>query len=161
MIDTPLEIKDSPEVKAIYGDAFHPKKENWKPINGDVTFRNVNFSYKGGETVLEDFSLNVKSGETIALVGETGSGKSTIVNLICRFYEPVQGQILIDGVDYRERSQLWLQSNIGYVLQSPHLFSGTIKENIGYGRLEATDEEIIEAAKLVNAHDFIIRMEEG
>ena len=94
-------------------------------------------------------------------MGETGSGKSTIVNLLCRFYEPVEGQILIDGVDYRERSQLWLQSNIGYVLQAPHLFSGTIKENIRYGRLDATDEEIIEAAKLVNAHNFIMKMEHG
>ena len=77
------------------------------------------------------------------------------------FYEPVEGQILIDGVDYRERSQLWLQSNIGYVLQTPHLFSGTIRDNIRYGRLDATDEEIIEAAKLVNAHDFIMKMEDG
>lgn len=161
MINTQPEIKDTPKVIEKYGTEFDPKCENWEDIKGDISFKNVSFSYKEGEEVLEDFSLNVKSGETIALVGETGSGKSTIVNLICRFYEPVQGQILIDGVDYRERSQLWLQSNIGYVLQSPHLFSGTIKENIGYGRLEATDEEIIEAAKLVNAHDFIIRMEEG
>ncbi len=161
MIDTPLEIEDSPEVKEIYGDSFNPKKDNWAPIKGDVSFQNVSFSYKGGETVLEDFSLNVKAGETIALVGETGSGKSTIVNLICRFYEPTVGQILIDGVDYKERSQLWLQSNLGYVLQTPHLFSGTIGDNIRYGKLEASAEEVEAAAKLVNAHDFISKLENG
>jgi ATP-binding cassette subfamily B protein len=161
MIDTPLEIKDSTEIESKYGDAFQPRKENWEPIKGEVTFRNVSFSYKNGETVLDNFNLHVKAGETIALVGETGSGKSTIVNLICRFYEPTAGEILIDGVDYRERSQLWLQSNLGYVLQSPHLFSGTIRDNIRYGRLEAGDQEIEAAAKLVNAHDFISRLEKG
>jgi len=114
-----------------------------------------------GEKVLKDFSLHVAAGQNIALVGETGSGKSTIVNLICRFYEPVEGRILIDGVDYRERSQLWLHSNLGYVLQSPHLFSGTIMENIRYGRLSATDEEVIEASKLVGAHDFVETLEKG
>ena len=94
-------------------------------------------------------------------MGETGAGKSTLVNLACRFFEPTDGRILIDGRDYRERSQLWLHSNIGYVLQTPHLFSGSVKENIRYGRLDATDEEIVEAAKLVNAHDFILHMENG
>ncbi len=94
-------------------------------------------------------------------MGETGSGKSTIVNLICRFYEPTEGQILIDGRDYRERSQLWLQSNLGYVLQSPHLFSGTIRDNIRYGKLDASMEEIEAAARLVNAHDFISKLEKG
>ena len=96
--------------------------------------------------MLDNFNLTVRAGEKIALVGETGSGKSTIVNLICRFYEPTEGTILIDGVDYRERSQLWLHSNLGYVLQSPHLFSGTIRDNIRYGMLEATDEQVEEAA---------------
>ncbi|MFP4378310.1 MAG: ABC transporter ATP-binding protein, partial [Spirochaetales bacterium] len=107
------------------------------------------------------FNLTVERGESIALVGETGSGKSTIINLVCRFYEPTEGQILIDGRDYRERSILWHESHLGYVLQQPHLFSGSIKENIRYGRLSATDAEIEEAAKLVNAHDFICRMEKG
>ena len=97
----------------------------------------------------------------VALVGETGSGKSTIVNLFCRFYEPINGQILIDGVDYRKRSLGWLHENIGYVLQMPTLFSGTVKENIRYGKLDASDEEIIAVAKLVNAHEFIMRMEHG
>lgn len=161
MINTEPDIQDSPDVIEKYGTEFAPKYENWEELKGDISFKDVSFSYKEGEEVLENFSLDVKRGETIALVGETGSGKSTIVNLICRFYEPVEGQILIDGVDYRERSQLWIQSNIGYVLQTPHLFSGTISENIRYGRLEATDEEVVEAAKLVNAHDFIMKMEHG
>ncbi len=161
LINTQPEIQDSPEVIEKYGTEFEPKKENWPPIIGDVSFRNVSFAYKDGEKVLENFNLDVKAGETIALVGETGAGKSTIVNLLCRFYEPTKGEILIDGVDYRKRSILWLQSNIGYVLQTPHLFSGTVMENIRYGRLDATDEEVIEAAKLVNAHEFIMNMENG
>ncbi|WP_204487955.1 ABC transporter ATP-binding protein [Caldicoprobacter guelmensis] len=161
MIETEPDVKDSPAVIEKYGDLFNPKKENWPPIKGDVTFHNVSFWYKEGEEVLKDFNLEVKAGETIALVGETGAGKSTIVNLLCRFYEPTKGEIRIDGVDYRKRSQLWLQSNIGYVLQTPHLFSGTVKENIRYGRLDATDEEVVGAAKLVNAHDFIVRLENG
>lgn len=161
MLNTQPDIKDSPLVIEKYGTEFAPKHSNWEEIEGDVSFQNVSFSYKDGEEVLENFSLKVGRGETIALVGETGSGKSTIVNLICRFYEPQEGRILIDGVDYRERSQLWLQSNIGYVLQDPHLFSGTISENIRYGRLEASDEEVIEAAKLVNAHEFIMKMDGG
>jgi len=161
MINTQPEIEDSPEIREAFGDAFNPKKDNWPVIHGDVVFENVTFAYKDGEKVLDSFNLHVRPGETIALVGETGSGKSTIVNLICRFYEPTEGRILIDGVDYRERSQLWLQSNLGYVLQSPHLFSGTIRDNIRYGRLDATDEEIAEAARLVNAVGFISRLEKG
>ena len=94
-------------------------------------------------------------------MGETGSGKSTIVNLVCRFYEPTEGSICIDGVDYRQRSQLWLQSNLGYVLQSPHLFSGTVADNIRYGKPEATDEEVRRAAQMVNAEGFILKMENG
>lgn len=161
MVETEPEIKDSKAVLEKYGDVFNPKTEAWEDVKGRVTFRDVSFSYKGGEEVLEHFNLDVKAGESIALVGETGSGKSTIVNLACRFYEPTEGKILIDGVDYRERSQLWLQSNLGYVLQTPHLFSGTIKDNIRYGRLDASYDEIIESAKLVNAHDFIMKLEKG
>jgi ATP-binding cassette subfamily B protein len=161
LVETKPDITDRPDVTAKYGDLFEPVKESWPAIRGNISFRNVSFSYKGGEGVLEDFSLDVKAGETIALVGETGSGKSTIVNLACRFYEPTSGSILVDGVDYRERSQLWLHSNLGYVLQTPHLFSGTVKENILYGRLEASMEEVEAAARLVNAHDFIEQLEEG
>lgn len=161
LLETDPDIKDTPEVIEVFGDSFHPKRENWPKIKGDITFENVSFQYKEGEKVLSDFSLSVKAGQTIALVGETGSGKSTIVNLVCRFYEPTQGRILIDGADYKTRSQLWLQSSLGYVLQEPHLFSGTIAENIAYGRQDATREEIIQAAKMVNAHDFISRMDKG
>ncbi len=161
LIETEPDIWDRKDVIEKYGDLFDAKKENWEKIHGDIEFKDVCFSYKNGEKVLENFNLKVKQGETIALVGETGSGKSTIVNLLCRFYEPTSGEILIDGKDYRERSILWLQSNIGYVLQSPHLFSGTIRDNITYGKLEATDEEIERASKLVNAHSFIMKMEKG
>lgn len=161
LIDTKPEITDTPEVLGSFGDVFDPKPENWPEIKGDITFRDVNFSYKDGEEVLENFNLEVKAGQSIALVGETGSGKSTIVNLLCRFYEPVSGEILIDGVNYKERSQAWLQSNLGYVLQTPHLFSGTVKDNIRYGKLDAADEDIINAAKMVNAHEFIMKLEKG
>lgn len=154
------DITDTERVTTVYGDLFQPKRENWEAIRGDVTFDHVTFSYDDN-TVLRDFCLDVKAGETIALVGETGSGKSTIVNLICRFYEPQEGKILIDGKDVQERSQLWLQSSLGYVLQTPHLFSGTIRENIQYGNLEATEEEICAAAALVGADSFIEKLEQG
>ena len=161
LIETDLDISDSKEAIEKYGSLLDPKPENWPLINGEITFVNVDFKYKTGEEVLRDFNLHVKAGEKIALVGETGSGKSTIINLICRFYEPTSGKVLIDGVDYREYSQIWLQSNLGYVLQAPHLFSGTIMENIRYGNLNATDEEVMEAAKIVNAYDFIMKTEKG
>lgn len=155
-------IKDKPEVVEKYGTVFEPKKENWEPIVGHIKFDDISFKYPDGtDYVLEHFSLDVPAGTTVAIVGETGAGKSTLVNLACRFFEPTDGRILIDGVDYRERSSLWLHSNIGYVLQTPHLFSGTVKENIRYGRLDATDDEIVAAAKLVSAHDAIMRMEKG
>lgn len=161
LINEKEEIVESDQVLNKYGNHYEQKTENWEPVEGNVEFKNVDFYYKEGEYILKDFNLNVKKGQTIALVGETGSGKSTIVNLACRFYEPTEGQILVDGIDYRERSQNWLHANIGYVLQSPHLFSGTIVDNIRYGKLDATDEEIIEAAKTVNAHDFISKLEKG
>lgn len=161
LIDSPIDITDTTEVEAIYGDSFNPKYEAFPEIHGDIEFRNVSFAYKGGEKVLENFNLKVEQGKNIALVGETGAGKSTIVNLICRFYEPTSGQILIDGTDYRERSQAWLQSSLGYVLQQPHLFSGTIRDNIVFGRKDASDEDVIEAAKLVHAHEFITELKDG
>jgi ATP-binding cassette subfamily B protein len=155
------DIVDTPEVTAKYGDCFSPARENWEPITGDVEFRNVSFCYKENEPVLKNFSLKVRPGENIALVGATGGGKSTIVNLICRFYEPCEGELLLDGTDIRKRSQLWLQSSLGYVLQTPHLFSGTIRENIRYGRLDATDGEVEQAARTVGAHAFITKLEKG
>ena len=161
LIETESEIKDRPEIIEKYGDNVNPITENWPKIKGDIVFDHVSFAYSSGEQILSDFSLHIKAGERIALVGETGAGKSTIVNLICRFYEPTTGEIRIDGVDYRERSQIWLQSNLGYVLQSPHLFSGTIADNIRYAKLDATDEEVINAAKTVHAYDFIMKLDKG
>ena len=155
-------ITDTPEVEAKYGTVFAPKRENWEPIRGDIEFRDVSFRYPdGNENVLTHFNLKIPAGSTIAIVGETGAGKSTLVNLACRFFEPTSGQVLIDGRDYRERSQLWLHSSIGYVLQSPHLFSGTVMENIRYGRLDATDEEVIAAAKAVSADQVAMKLEKG
>jgi len=131
-------------------------------IKGDIIFDHVTFAYeKDDQPVLDDFCLHVKRGETIALVGPTGGGKSTIVNLLCRFYEPISGKIYIGGRDYTSLSLQAIQSRIGVVLQTPHLFSGTITENLRYGRLDATNEEIIEATKVIGAHDFIMRFEKG
>lgn len=162
LLDQDPMVVDSPEVVERYGDTFHPKKENWEPIRGDIEFRDVSFHYPDGkEEVLSHFNLKVPAGTTVAIVGETGAGKSTLVNLACRFFEPTGGEILIDGVDYRKRSQLWLHSNIGYVLQNPHLFSGTIEENIRYGRLDATPEEIRQAAKAVSADLVAEKLEKG
>jgi len=161
LIEEEPKIQDTDEVIEKYGDILFPKTENWEEMHGDIEFQDVNFFYKEGEPILKDFNLKVKKGDNIALVGETGSGKSTIVNLLCRFYEPNNGKILIDEVDYKERSQGWLHSNLGYVLQSPHLFSGTIIDNIRYGNNNISDKEVIESAKLVNAHNFIMKLENG
>ena len=162
LLELEPKIQDTPEVIEKYGTSFDPKKENWEPIRGDITFEDVSFRYPdGNEDVLSHFNLHIPAGTTVAIVGETGAGKSTLVNLACRFFEPTGGRILIDGKDYRERSMLWLHSSIGYVLQTPHLFSGTVRENLRYGRLDATDEEIEAAAKLVSAHDTIMHMENG
>lgn len=161
LIETELEIKDTDEVIEKYGTLFDYNLDNFEDIKGDVIFDHVDFKYSVGEQVLTDFNLDVKAGETIALVGHTGAGKTTIINLISRFYEPTGGRILIDGVDYKERSLGWLHSNLGYVLQTPHLFSGSVMENIRYGKLDATDDEVIAAAKAVKAHEFIMKFENG
>ena len=156
------DVNDTSDVIAKYGDCFKPKKENWEPIKGDIEFKDVTFRYPDGEeTVLENFSLKIPFGTHIAIVGETGAGKSTLVNLVCRFYEPTQGQLLIDGRDARERSQLWLHSAIGYVLQTPHLFSGTVRENLLMGNPNATEEQIWEAIRMVSADEVIAHLEKG
>ena len=149
-------LTDSVPAVANLPGAFDPGT-----IQGDIQFEHVTFHYDDDAPVLKDFSLTVKRGETIALVGPTGGGKSTIVNLICRFYEPSEGTIRIGGKDYRDYTLEAIQSRIGVVLQTPHLFSGTIKENILYGRLEASDEEIQAAARLAGADEFIHKMEKG
>lgn len=149
LLDSPPTITDQP-------GAVDPGT-----IRGNIEFEHVNFAYDEDEQVLKDFNLTVRQGETIALVGPTGGGKSTIVNLICRFYEPNSGVIRIDGKDYRSLSMHAIQSRIGMVLQTPHLFSGTIRENIRYGRLDATDEEVEAAARMVGAHEFIQHFGKG
>lgn len=149
LIDTQPEIVDSPGAIEV------------ESLRGDIEFDHVDFYYEDLKPVLQDFTLKVKQGEMIALVGPTGGGKTTIVNLLCRFFEPKKGVIRINGVDYTKLNLHSFQSKIGIVLQTPHLFSGTIRENIRYGRLDATDEEIVEAAKLAGAHDFIQSFEKG
>ena len=162
LLETRSDVTDTPEVIEKYGDSFEPKKENWEEIRGDIVFDDVSFRYPDGdEMVLEHFSLDIPFGTNIAIVGETGAGKSTLVNLICRFYEPTEGRVLIDGRDARERSQLWLHSAIGYVLQTPHLFSGTVRENLLYGNPDATEEDIRRVLELVSATDVVGRLEKG
>ena len=162
LMETESDVRDSPAVVEKYGDTFHPRRENWEELRGDVEFRDVTFRYPDGdENILEHFNLTIPQGTNVAIVGETGAGKSTLVNLVCRFFEPTEGQVLIDGRDARERSQLWLHSNIGYVLQTPHLFSGTVLENLRYGRPDASMEEIRAAVKAVSADAIIDRLPQG
>jgi ATP-binding cassette subfamily B protein len=162
LLGTESDVADTPEVIEKYGDTFNPKKENWEPLHGDIKFEDVSFMYPDGdEYVLEHFNLDVPQGTNVAIVGETGAGKSTLVNLVCRFFKPTAGKILIDGRDAADRSQLWLHSNIGYVLQTPHLFSGTVRDNLKYGKPDATEEEIWSALKLVSADGIVKRMEKG
>ena len=162
LMGTTSDVTDTQAVIDLYGDAFEAKRENWEPIRGDIEFDDVTFRYPDGdENVLEHFSLKIPFGSSVAIVGETGAGKSTLVNLVCRFYEPTEGRVLIDGRDARERSQLWLHSALGYVLQTPHLFSGSVRDNLRYGRQDASDNEIRPALRLVSAEEIVDRMEHG
>lgn len=161
LIETQSDLVDSKEVEAIYGTLFKDKTENWEELHGEVEFRNVSFYYLENEMILENFNLKVKAGQSVALVGHTGSGKTTLINLLARFYEPTAGRILIDSKDYQERSIHWLHKRLGYVLQSPHLFSTTVLENIRYGRLDATDEEVKYAAKMVGVDAFVKHLDKG
>ena len=159
LLNTESDVKDTPEVIEKYGDSFNHKRENWEKIVGDIEFENVSFKYPDGEEyVLENFNLKIPRGTNVAIVGETGAGKSTLVNLVCRFFEPTSGRITIDGKDIKERSVGWLHANIGYVLQTPHLFSGTVRENLLYGKDGATEEEMREAVAKVNADKIVARM---
>lgn len=162
LMEAPVAVKDDEKVKNIYGDIYNPQPQNWEKIKGDIEFCDVSFKYPDSDKyVLENFNLKIEAGTCIAIVGATGAGKSTLVNLVCRFFEPTKGRILIDGTDYRNRSLLWLESQLSYVLQSPHLFSGTVLENIKYAKPDATMEQVIEAAKRAQAHEFIEKLPEG
>ncbi|MFQ5410158.1 MAG: ABC transporter ATP-binding protein, partial [Anaerolineales bacterium] len=149
LLDTTPQVVDAPDAVAL------------DSLRDEIVYEDVDFYYERGKPVLEAFNLHIRAGETIALVGPTGGGKSTIVNLLCRFYEPKRGRILFGGRDYTSLSQRSIQSRLGVVLQTPHLFSGSIRENIRYGRLDASDDDITAAAKLAGAHDFIEQLEEG
>jgi ATP-binding cassette subfamily B protein len=149
LIDTPPEVHNRPDAVPT------------QTLMGEIEFNHVHFYYEDRKPVLTDFTLKVQAGETIALVGPTGGGKSTIVNLLCRFYEPREGAIHINGRDYTEYTMESIHSRIGIVLQTPHLFSGTVRDNIRYGRLDASDEDIVEAAKIAGAHDFIVTLEKS
>jgi ATP-binding cassette subfamily B protein len=163
LLDTTPDILDSPDVQ----EALSRKHEAGLAPDGyperieNLTVRDVTFAYKAGEPVLRDVNLDVKRGETIALVGATGSGKSTIVSVLSRFYEPSEGAVLLDGVDYRKRSLYWFQAQLGVVLQTPHLFTGTIRDNIRYGKLSATDQEVEEAARQAGVDTMVAQMPEG
>ena len=155
LIETKADVVDSDEVIKKYGTLDNPIKENYEELVGNVEFRHVSFYYNIKEPILTDFNLKVEKGTSVALVGATGAGKSTIINLISRFYEPTEGEILIDGRDYKERSIGWLHSNIGYVLQEPHLFNESILDNIKYGKLDATFDEVRDACKVIGVDEFI------
>jgi len=168
LLATDPRIKDSPAVReklarhaAAASVAADRAPDGHEHRIRTIEFRDVGFSYDTGRKVLENFNLTVRAGQTVALVGPSGGGKTTIVSLVSRFYEPTSGAVLINGVDERERSLGWLQSQLGIVLQQPHLFRGPVRENIRYGRLTATDAEVEAAARLVNAHEFISALEKG
>lgn len=161
LLETQPEITDAPEVVKRFGSILEPHRDQWPPCRGDVRFDHVSFHYHDGQPVLQDFNLTVAAGESVALVGETGSGKSTIVNLIGRFYEPIAGRVLIDGEDLRSRSQSWIHSQLGYVLQTPQLFRGTVRENIAFSRSDATEDEVLAAARMVDAHEMIMALSGG
>lgn len=161
LINTKPSLIDKKEVIEKFGDLFNNKTENFPLLKGDIKFEHVSFSYQQGYEVIHDLDLHITEGTSCAIVGETGSGKSTTVNLLCRFYEPTKGRVLIDDVDYKERSVGWIRSNIGYVQQTPFIFKGTVKDNIKYGKHNATDEEIITVCKQLDIHNFIMTLKNG
>ena len=161
LLQEKVEIQDSPEVIELYGSIFHPKKETYVPMKGEIEYKDVRFHYATGPEVIHGINLKIPAGQSVAIVGETGSGKTTLANLLCRFYEPTSGSILVDGIDTKERSLGYLRTNIGYVQQTPFVFAGSFFDNIAYGKENATLEEAIEAAKQVGIHDFIISTKDG
>lgn len=161
LLNAKVDIEDSKEVIEKYGTVLNPKPETYGKIKGDIEFKDVTFDYGNGVEVIHPLNLKIKAGTSVAIVGETGSGKTTLANLICRFYEPTKGKILLDGMDYKERSLGYLRSNIGYVQQTPFVFSATYYQNISYGKLNATMDEVKDAAKLVGIDSFIEKEKNG
>ncbi|MCM3634547.1 ABC transporter ATP-binding protein/permease [Paenibacillus camelliae] len=149
ILDEPIEVKDEQAAKHL------------ATVNGDVTFEGVNFQYEEGRPIIQQASFEVKAGEMVAFVGPTGAGKTTLISLLSRFYEPTGGTIRIDGHNIASYTRESLRSHMAFVLQDPFLFEGTILDNIRYGRLDASDEEVYEAARLANAHSFIMRLKDG
>lgn len=161
LIEEKVTIVDTPEVIAKYGTILNPKKENYINLDGDIEFKHVSFSYNEGVEVIHDLNLKIDKGTSLAIVGETGSGKTTTVNLLCRFYEPSKGHVYINNIDYKDIGLGCLRSSIGYVQQNPYVFSGTFLDNIIYGRLDATLEDARNACKIVGIDEYIMSTPNG
>ena len=161
LINTKPQIVDREDVVAKYGGLFDNKVENFEPMYGKIEFKDISFHYADNPDVISHFNLKINPGESVAIVGETGSGKTTVVNLLCRFYEPSSGELLIDDIDYRNRSVGWIRSNIGYVQQNPFVFNATYFDNLRYGNMNATEEEIVDVCKIVGIDDFIRSQPQG
>lgn len=161
ILEADIDVYDTKEIEAIYGDALEPPTKPLPEMKGEIEFKDVSFAYKDEDYILKDFSLKIAAGERIALVGETGGGKSTIINIASRFYEPTKGKVYIDGLDYKEMPLKWVQMNLGYVLQTPYLFRGSIRDNILYGRDDATEEEMLRAAEVVGLDELVKSFADG
>ncbi len=161
ILEADIDVYDTKDIEAIYGDALEPPTKTLPEMKGEIEFKDVYFAYKDEDYILKDFSLKIAAGERIALVGETGGGKSTIINIASRFYEPTKGEVYIDGIDYKNMPLKWVQMNWGYVLQTPYLFRGSIRENILYGRDDATEEEMLRAAEVVGLDEIVKSFKDG
>lgn len=161
ILEADIDVYDTKEIEEIYGDALEPPTKELPPMKGEIEFKDVYFAYKDEDYILKDFSLKIAAGERIALVGETGGGKSTIINIASRFYEPTKGHVYIDGIDYKDMPLKWVQMNLGYVLQTPYLFSGSIRDNILYGREDATEEDMLRAAEVVGLDELVKSFKDG
>ena len=161
ILQADVEVYDTKEIEAEYGDALEAPTKPLPAMKGEIEFKDVYFAYKDDDYILKDFSLKIKDGERLALVGETGGGKSTIINIASRFYEPTKGEVYIDGINYKNMPLKWVQMNLGYVLQTPYLFRGSIRDNILYGRDDATEEDMIRAAEVVGLDELVKSFKDG
>ena len=161
ILEADVEVYDTKEIEEVYGDALEAPKKSLPQMKGEIEFKDVSFAYKDEDYILKDFSLKIKDGERLALVGETGGGKSTIINIASRFYEPTKGKVFIDGIDYTQMPLKWVQMNLGYVLQTPYLFRGSIRDNILYGRDDATEDDMLRAAEVVGLDEIVKSFKDG